>query len=160
MGEKDKIEIITSATKELLEKLGLVAEVKVAEGEEGSFRVDINGEDLGALIGYHGEGLSSLQLFLNLAVHKKIGEWRRLLVDVGGYRKEREQSIFDFAHRTADRVRFLQSPVTLNPMPAFERRLVHISLADDDTIETESVGEGWERRVVVKPVAANNTITQ
>ena len=151
MGEEDKIKIVTEAVKELLGKLGLSADIAVAEGEEKSFQVDINGEDLGALIGYHGETLSSLQLFLNLLVHRKIGEWRRVLVDIGGYRKEREQKLFDLAQRTADRVRFLQTPVTLTPMPSFERRLVHMALGEEEGVETESEGEGWERRVVVKP---------
>ena len=151
MGEEDKINIIADAVKELLGKLGLAAEVAVSEGEEESFRVDINGEELGALIGYHGETLSSLQLFLNLLTHRKISEWRRVLVDIGGYRRERERKLFDLARRTADRVRFLQTPVTLTPMPAFERRLVHVALGEDNDIETESTGEGWERRVVVKP---------
>ena len=157
MAEEDKIKIITEAVKELLGKLGLGADVSVSEGEEESFEVDINGEELGALIGYHGETLSSLQLFLNLLVHRKIGEWRRVLVDIGGYRKEREQKLFDLAQRTADKVRFLQTPVTLTPMPAFERRLVHMALGEDEGVETESTGEKWERRVTVKPV---KTVTQ
>lgn len=151
MVEEDKVKIVEKLTKEVLEKIGAPAGVAVAENEDGSFKVDVRGDDLGALIGFHGEGLSGLQLFLNLAVHKKLSEWRRVLVDIGGYRAEREQKLFELAERTADRVRFLQTPVTLNPMPAFERRLVHLALADDDTIETESIGEGWERRVVVKP---------
>ena len=158
MGEEDKIKIIRHAVQELLGKLGLVTDVTVVtavadvEGEEENFKVDINGEDLGALIGYHGETLSSLQLFLNLLVHHKIGEWRRVLVDIGGYRKEREQTLFGLARRTADRVRFLQTPVTLTPMQAFERRLVHMALGEEEGVETVSEGEGWERRVVVKPV--------
>lgn len=151
MVEEDKVQLVEELTKEVLEKIGAPAGVVVAENEDGSFKVDVRGEDLGALIGFHGEGLSSLQLFLNLAVHKRLGEWRRVLLDIGGYRQEREQKIFELAERTADRVRFLQTPVTLAPMPAFERRLVHLALANDATIETESVGEGWERRVVVKP---------
>ncbi len=151
MGEQDKIKIVTDAVNELLGKLGLAADVAVAEGEEESFQIDINGENLGALIGYHGETLSSLQLFLNLLTHHKIGEWRRVLVDIGGYRKEREQKLFDLARRTADKVRFLQTPVTLTPMPSFERRLVHMALGEEEGVETVSEGEGWERRVVVKP---------
>jgi spoIIIJ-associated protein len=157
---EDKIEMIKGVVEELLGKLGTAAEVIVSEGEEGGFKVDINGEDLGALIGYHGEGLSALQLFLNLAVHKKLGEWRRILVDIGGYRQEREQKLYELARRTADRVRFLQTPVTLNPMPSFERRLIHMALGEEEGVETESTGERWERRVVVKPAVANNTITQ
>ena len=152
MVEEDKIKVVKGAAEELLAKLGLAADVSVSEGEEKSFQIDINGEELGALIGYHGETLSSLQLFLNLLVHRKIGEWRRVLVDIGGYRKERERKLFDLARRTADRVRFLQTPVTLTPMPAFERRLVHMALGEEEGVETESTGEGWERRVVVKPV--------
>ncbi len=151
MVEEDKIQVVKGAAEELLGKLGLTADVAVTEGEEESFQIDINGEDLGALIGYHGETLSSLQLFLNLLVHRKIGEWRRVLVDIGGYRKEREQKLFDLARRTADKVRFLQTPVKLTPMPAFERRLVHLALSEEAEVKTESEGEGWERRVVVKP---------
>lgn len=151
MDGEDKTQIVEGVVKELLEKMGIAAGVVVAEDEDGSFKVDISGQDLGALIGYHGETLSSLQLFLNLAAHQKTGEWRRVLVDIEGYRKEREQKLFDLAHRTADRVRFLQTPVTLSPMPAFERRLIHLALADEEGVSTESIGERWERRVVVKP---------
>lgn len=151
MGEEDKTKIIEGLTQETLEKIGVAAGVVVAENEDKSFKIDISGEDLGALIGFHGEGVSSLQLFLNLVAHKKIGEWRRVLVDIGGYRKEREQKLYELAQRAADRVRFLQTPVTLSPMPAFERRLVHLALGEEEGVETESIGEGWERRVVVKP---------
>lgn len=151
MVKEDKIKVVKEVVEELLGKVGLTAEVSVSEGEEESFVVDIAGEELGALIGYHGETLSSLQLFLNLLVHRKIGEWWRVLVDIGGYRKDREQKLFDLAQRTADRVRFLQAPVTLTPMPAFERRLVHLALSEDKGVKTESEGDGWERRVVVKP---------
>ena len=151
MDEEDKVKIVEELTNEVLQKIGVSAKISVLADEDKCFKIDISGDDLGALIGFHGEGLSGLQLFLNLAVHKKIGEWRRVLVDVGGYRREREQNIYELAQRTADRVRFLQTPVTLNPMPSFERRLVHLAFSGDDTIETESVGEGWERRVVIKP---------
>lgn len=155
MVEENKTKIVEDLVKEVLGKIGVAAGVAVAENEDGGFKVDVSGQDLGALIGYHGEALSSLQLFLNLVVHKKIGEWRRVLVDIGSYRQEREQKLFELAHRTADRVRFLQTPVSLNPMPAFERRLVHLALAEEGGVETESTGEGWERRVVVKPTVAH-----
>jgi spoIIIJ-associated protein len=155
--EKSKIEIVKDVAEKILEKVGMGAEVSVEETEDNEVAVDINGEDLGALIGYHGETLSSLQLFLNLALYRQTGEWRRVLVDIGGYRQEREQTLRELAQRTADRVRFLQTAATLNPMPSFERRLVHLALSEDETVETESTGEGWERRVVVKPV---KTVTQ
>jgi spoIIIJ-associated protein len=150
--EKSKIEIVKNVTEKVLEKVEMGAEISVGESEDEEIEVDISGEDLGALIGYHGETLSSLQLFLNLALYRQTGEWRRVLVDIGGYRREREQTLRELAQRTADRARFLQEAVPLNPMPSFERRIVHLALSEDETVETESTGEGWERRVVVKPV--------
>jgi len=151
MDEEDKTKIVEELTHEVLREIGVGAKISVLADEDKCFKIDISGDGLGALIGFHGEGLSGLQLFLNLAAHKKLGEWRRVLVDIGGYRAEREQKIYELAQRTADRVRFLQTPVTLNPMPAFERRLVHLALAEDKTVGTESMGEGWERRVVIRP---------
>jgi len=155
MDKKDKTKIVTKAVKDLLEKMGVAAEVAVTkeqtEDQEEGFDVDITGDDLGALIGYHGETLSSLQLFLNVSIGRKLGQWQRILVDIGGYREERGEKLKQVARRAADRARFLQNPVTLNPMPSFERRLVHMALSKDDAVKTESTGEGWERRVVVKP---------
>lgn len=154
MDKTDTVGIVTEAAEGLLARVGVAAEVKVAEADEGGFKVDIRGKDLGALIGYHGETLSSLQLFLNLLLYQRTHEWSRVLVDIEGYRQEREQKLFDLASRTADRVRFLQTPVTLPPMPAFERRLIHLALSHEKGVGTESTGEGWERRVIVKPSAA------
>lgn len=152
MGESDKNSIIKETVEELLHHLGIEAAVGVSYGEDDNFKIDLSGQDLGVLIGFHGETLSSLQLILNLMIYKKLGEWTRVLVDIEGYRQEREEKLTELARQTADRVRFLQTPVTLSPMPSFERRLVHIALQDDDGVATESVGEKWERRVVVKPV--------
>lgn len=152
MVESDKSEIIIETIEELLGRLGTTAAVRVSKDEEGNLKTDLSGKDLGILIGFHGETLSSLQLILNLLVHQKLGEWTRILLDVEGYRLEREARIAELARRTADRVRFLQTPVTLTPMPSFERRLVHLALSEDQTVETESIGEGWGRKVIVKPV--------
>lgn len=151
MDEPNHEPLIRKTAEELLGQLGVGAAVAVAENPEGGCRVDLSGQDLGILIGFHGETLSSLQLILNLMVHQRLGEWRRILVDVEGYRREREAKLTDLAKRSADRVRFLRSPVTLSPMPPFERRLVHLALQEDESVVTESVGERWERRVVVKP---------
>lgn len=151
MAESSKIEVVEKTSRELLENLGIAARVSVSADDEGDLRVDLSGNDLGILIGYHGETLSSLQLILNLMLYRRLGGWQPVFLDVGGYKKERQEKIEGLAQHTADRVRFLQTPVTLPPMPAFERRLVHIALAEEPGVTTESVGEGGERRVVVKP---------
>lgn len=149
----DNLKKIEKITKDLIEKLGVSAKISVSQTEEKSYRVDLDGEDLGVLIGYHGETLSALQLILGLMVYKNLGEWVRVLVNVGDYREMREQKLTELAHRAADKVRFLQAPITLPPMSSFERRLVHTALSErNNEVVTESVGGGSERRVVVKPV--------
>ncbi len=157
MVEEGKLKVVKEVAEKILEKMGMPAEFSVEEGKDEEIEVDVRGDDLGALIGYHGETLSSLQLFLNLVLYRRVGEWKRVLVDIGGYRQERERKLGELAQRAADKARFLREPVILNPMPSFERRLVHMALSEDETVETESTGEGWERRVIVKPV---KTVTQ
>jgi spoIIIJ-associated protein len=141
---------IKKTTEDLLARLGITAQVKVSVGED-AVAVDLRGDDLGILIGHHGETLASLRHLLGLMLFRQRGEWLPLNLDVDGYRKEREERLLEMAARTADKVRFLQTEVALPPMPAFERRILHMALAKDDSVSTESIGEGWERRVVVKP---------
>lgn len=149
----DNLKKIEKITKDLIEKLGVSAKISISQTEEKSYRIDLDGEDLGVLIGYHGETLSALQLILGLMVYKNLGEWVRVLVNVGDYREMREQKLTELAHRAADKVRFLQAPITLPPMSSFERRLVHTALSGrSNEVMTESVGGGSERRVVVRPV--------
>jgi len=153
----DKTEAIKQQAEELLKALDLsYASVGVREAEEKAFRVEIEGENLGILIGFHGENLASFQIVLGLLLAKKLGEWVRVVVDVGGYRTEREEHLRELATRTAERARFLDSPITLSPMPAHERRMVHMAVAEIPGVASESVGEGWERRVVIKPDHGEN----
>ena len=149
----DKKEKLKKTTEELLDRLGLgPAEVTVEEGtEDEGLKIEITGDDLGVLIGYHGETLSSLQHLLGMITYRALGEWVPLLVDVAGYRQARGQKLTEIAHAAADRVRFLQKEVELVPMPAWERRLIHLIVADSDGVSSGSIGEGYSRRVVIKP---------
>lgn len=113
--------------------------------------LDVDGEDLGLLIGRRGQTLASLQYLLNLMVAKKIGKRAAFGVDVDGYRRRREESLVNLAKRTAARVRGTGRSVTLEPMPANERRIVHITLADDPNVMTVSIGEGEGRKVAITP---------
>lgn len=114
--------------------------------------LDVDGEDLGLLIGRRGQTLSSLQYVLNLIVAKKIAKRVAFGVDVDGYRRRREESLVSLAKRTASRVRSTGRSVTLEPMPPNERRIVHITLADDPNVMTVSIGEGDERKVAITPI--------
>lgn len=149
--EKDsKLEFLKTTATAILNHLGISAEIKAAKDEKGeAYLLDLTGEGLGALIGYHGEVLSSLQLILSLAAYRKFGEWLPLTVDADNYRKEREGKLRTLAESAVDKVRFLLRPVSLPPMPAYERRVVHMVIAEFDDVVSESAGEGRDRHVVV-----------
>ena len=117
-------------------------------------KIYFEGEDLGYMIGNHGRHLDSLQYILQLMVGKVIDQdpHYRVLVDVGGYRKEKDSRIEEIALQKADDVRILGDEIEMEPMSPADRRVVHTALSQFDDITTESVGEGRERRVVIKPV--------
>jgi spoIIIJ-associated protein len=111
---------------------------------------DISGDDLGLLIGRRGATLASLQYLLNLIVGRRFRGHGPFAVDVEGYRRRREKSLVSLAYRMAERVRDTGRSVTLEPMPANERRIVHLALAKDPTVSTVSVGEGESRKVSIR----------
>lgn len=111
--------------------------------------LDISGDDLGILIGRRGDTLASLQYLVNLMVGRKLKSKTAFGVDVEGYRRRREQSLKNLALRMAERVKNTGQTVTLEPMPPNERRIVHLALAKDSTVITESIGEGENRKVVI-----------
>jgi len=111
--------------------------------------IDISGDDLGLLIGRRGDTLQSLQYLVNLIVARRYPGMGAVTLDVEHYRHRREEQVVSLAQRMADRVRQTGAPITLEPMSAAERRLVHITLAEDPELETNSVGEGENRKVVI-----------
>jgi spoIIIJ-associated protein len=108
-------------------------------------------EAMGLLIGRRGETLRSLQFMVNLLVSRKVQKWPQVVVDVGNYRQRRQESLEGLARRMAERVRQSGRPLTLEPMGAYERRIVHLALRPDPTVYTESTGEGENRKVVIYP---------
>ena len=149
----DVEQLIVDSVEKILFFIGVVAAVDVFKNitEEDSFHVSLSGDDLGVVIGYHGEGLASLQTVLALIVSKKLGKWFRLSVDVNGYKKEREERIKESVKKAVDRVRFTLKPVELSPMVSYERRLAHMEASHYEDVTSESTGEGFSRRVVLMP---------
>lgn len=113
--------------------------------------LDIEGEDLGLLIGRRGATLAALQYLVNVMVTRKMASRVLVTVDVEHYHRRREQTLQGLARRMADRVRQSRRPVTLEPMPASERRIIHLALSNDQAVTTGSVGQGDERKVVIRP---------
>lgn len=109
-------------------------------------------EAMGLMIGRRGETLRSLQFLLNLLVSRRVQKWPQVVVDVGNYRQRRQESLEGLARRMAERVRQSGRPIMLEPMAAYERRIVHLALREDKTIYTESSGEGENRKIVIYPV--------
>ena len=148
-----------AAGKEILETLmghlgfeGVTVEIR--EGETSRLNVvggDNDREALGSLIGRKGERLSALQHLVNLMLSRRTGQWTRVLVDVEDYRGRRERQLAELATRAAERVAETGKMLQLEPMPALERRWIHLALRDNDGVATQSIGEEPNRRVVVLP---------
>lgn len=113
--------------------------------------VDLNERDQTALIGRRGETLDAIQFLVNLILSRKAQTWARITVDVEGYRLRRKHALINLARRTADQVQTRGQAIPLEAMPAHERRIVHMTLADHPNVVTESAGVEPERRVVVLP---------
>jgi spoIIIJ-associated protein len=147
-----------AAGKEILEELmrhiGFAVKVEVETGDTSRLNVvaDPDGrEALGSLIGRKGERLSALQHLVNLMLSRRMGEWTRVLVDVEDYRGRRERQLRDLATRAAARVEETGKMIQLEPMPALERRWIHLALRDHPQVATQSIGEEPNRRIVVLP---------
>jgi spoIIIJ-associated protein len=154
----EEVELASDYLRTLLDLMGIDAEVSVRAPEtpaDGLGRatavLDIDGEDLGLLIGRRGSSLAALQYLVNVMVTRRLGSRVLVTIDVEHYHRRREDSLRGLARRMADRVRQSRRPVTLEPMPAAERRIIHLALSEDQAVMTASVGQGDERKVVIRP---------
>jgi spoIIIJ-associated protein len=138
---------------ELLHLLRLEATVDILEplSEEEALSFDIKGDDLGVLIGRRGQTLASFQYIVRLMVAQRLSSWMSLTVDVEGYKKRRIESLHSLALQLADRVSSNGQSMTMEPMPADERRVVHLALTDHPDVTTQSMGEGEGRKVAILP---------
>lgn len=148
MAENQKIAKELAQT--LFDHLGIKDSFEVSETKD-SINIVISSVDPGLIIGHHGDTLDSLQLVLSLMLAKKLGEFKRVSVEVGDYKKNRSDYLKNLAAQTKERVVSEQREVYLPNLKSWERREVHMYLADDPDVISESVGEGKERTLVVKP---------
>jgi spoIIIJ-associated protein len=121
------------------------------EQDEPTLVLDIRGAEPGTLIGRRGETLDSLQYLVRLLVAKELGRYLHVVLDVEGYKAHRAQMLKQLAERMAERVATTHKPAALEPMPANERRIVHLALRDHAQVRTESVGVGENRKVTIIP---------
>lgn len=137
---------------DILHNMGIQATVDVTgSGDDGvPITLNIEGDDLGVLIGRRGQALSSLQYLVRLIVAEKLKNWVSVNVDVDWYKKRHYESLKKLALRLSEQVARRRRPITMEPMPPDERRIVHITLADNPDVMTQSTGEGDGRRVVIQ----------
>jgi spoIIIJ-associated protein len=141
----------------LLEHMHLRAEVVASRGEPETeadspvMLLDVRGDDLDPLIGRQGETVAALQYIVRLILSKEFGHSVDVVVDVQGHKQRREEQLRRMARRMAEQAAERQRVMTLEPMPANERRLIHLELRDHPDVTTESIGEGTHRKVTIVP---------
>lgn len=151
--EKDLTHEVQKDASKLLVLMGTKAKAVVTQDKENDILlVNITTEEeAGLLIGHHGETLNSLQTVLGLTFRQKTGEWKRILVNVGDWREKQEEYLKEMAGATAERAKQTGEPQNLYNLSAAQRRVIHLALSEDREVETESLGEGDERYLVIKP---------
>ena len=161
MGAANKLDEPTARARDILEELLNLMDIEASitvsaefpvEGDSGMLSFDslnIEGEDLGILIGRRGQTLAALQYVIRLIVCHQTQEKLPIIIDVEGYKRRRYDALREMALRLAGQVKLSKRPFTLEPMPAFERRIIHLTLADHPDVTTESTGFGEGRKVVI-----------
>jgi spoIIIJ-associated protein len=156
MTKSEKIEETKKIIEETLGKMSFndfsihVREETGLDGESLIFNIETKDSDL--LIGQYGANLRAFQHILRAMVRKKNPEKLHFSIDANDYHKQKTNSLEEMAHNLAQQAIIEKRPVVLRPMSAYERRVVHLALSENSQIKTESIGEGEERRIVLKPV--------
>ena len=146
----EEIEIAKQLTIELLERMGVKTEVEVFL-KEGVLYLEIKGDQEGILIGKHGRTLESLQLLINRMVNKRLENARRVILDIDDYRKRRTDSMAQMAQRLGEKAKKTGHSLTVGPFNAHDRRIIHVTLKEDPSLKTESLGEGELKKVKIIP---------
>ena len=155
MTDEQVLKVTEQVTRELLEKMSVKARIKTSllppqdDQDQQGVMVEVQGDDLSILIGRRSETLNALQYIASLIIAKELGHWIPILIDVQGYRARRERQLRVLARRMAEQVAQTGRKMALEPMPANERRIIHLELRDHPDVATESVGEEPNRKVTI-----------
>jgi spoIIIJ-associated protein len=156
-GDPQALQVAIDTVIELLTRMGFDAKVTARWGDDMDadqvrpLHVDIHGDDLSTLIGRKGETLSALQYIARLIVSKELDGPAAVVIDIEGYRARREQQLRQLARKMAQQAEERGRTLALEPMPAAERRIIHLELRDHPSVYTESTGEGSARKVTIIP---------
>ena len=137
--------------KQVFELMKMSAKPQIRHEDRDTLEIDIEGEDLGVLIGRRGQTLDALQYLLNIAMNKDAESRKRITLDAEGYRSRRISELEELAKRMAGQASERGMTIALRPMSAYERRIIHMTLQDSEEVDTESEGEEPERKVLIVP---------
>ena len=135
----------------LIKNMNLNATVEILDQDEEGVYIAINGNDLGLLIGRRGDVLDSLQYLATLAANIEKKDFYRVTVDVQGYREKRAETLRGVAKRMSEKVLKYKRSFALEPMNAYERRIIHSACQNIEGVTTRSIGEGADRKIVISP---------
>ena len=146
----DGIQLAKDALENILARIPVEASVR-AEPNDGKIILDIDGDKSGLLIGRKGKTLDALQFIVNKIVNKAMERKMHVVVDSENYRKRREESLTQLALKIADKAKRIKKPVATNPLNPHDRRIIHLTLKEDDALDTKSRGDGLLKKVLVIP---------
>ncbi|EDB7041694.1 protein jag [Listeria monocytogenes] len=149
--KEDGIQVAIDYLLDVATKMGAVITIDVEEvGKD--VKLQIKGDSLGMLIGKHGQTLNALQYLTQLIANKTTSQYKNIIVNVGDYRERRHETLVILANKMADKALKTKRAVHLEPMPSFERKIIHAILSENEQIETHSERRDPYRYIVIKPV--------
>ena len=151
MTKKD-LKQIEKIVKDFFEKMRFGVGIKIGELQENTLPMELNSEEANVLIGYKGRTLAMIQKLLGRIIRRQTGEQIFVDLDINQYKKKKEAFLRELAQASADRVSLEGREKALTPMSSYERRIIHMALSGRQDVQTESLGEGPGRRVIIKPI--------
>lgn len=151
MISRENLEKIKDITKEFFKKTTFEVELSFGKLKEDTIPIDLNTDEPQILIGERGQTLTDIQRLLRAVLRRQIGETFYIDIDINDYKKKKIKYLKELAHSVADEVSLSKKEKMLAPMPAYERRIIHLELATRTNVTTESIGREPERRLVVRP---------
>lgn len=149
MSEED-VNLVVEFTNQVLGSSGLDLKAGTDQTEDG-LKIQVRGEDVALLLGHNAELLDALEYLGNRVLARASGDEARLVFDSNGYRARREKELRLMAEKAAEKVRLSRIPFSFDPMTPNERRIIHLTLANDTSVTTESQGNGENRKVTIRP---------
>ena len=139
---------IAGFVQDVVSAMGITLSINVEETDEGT-RINLEGEDGGVLVRRGGEGLQALQHIVATTFRKQLGEDNRIVIDCNGFRKDKDAELRQMARFIAEKARSSGAPQEMGPLNPYERRIVHLAIAEDPTVSSESIGDAFMKTVII-----------